>query len=817
MGSNKGKTLSTHAGNELCWIDGDMALQAGTTFRFENCAVDPIRRTLFCAGQPVVLSPKTFDLLLYLVNHSERVVTKEELINALWPDMYVDESNLSQHAFLLRRAFTANGLGDHLLVTVPRRGYQFTATVETSSPVPGPEHQPPEGELLLKAVHTTTRVVVTEDEESETGDRIERAHTRSPTVGQLRGSIHRNRRLWIATASILAIAVAAGLVAWFNRPRPVLRKVVLAQFQNHTGEAVLDDSLQSGLRIDLEQSPYVDVMSRSRISEILESMGKPANTSVAGDVAREVCERGNYQVLLMGGIASIGSQYLLTLEATSCATGDPVAADQVRIESENNVLGALDSLTRRMRRELGESRRQVAAFQVPLAYATTSSLEALRAYSQALNSSDRGDVASEEILLQRAISLDTNFASAYKELASAYNNRQDFVQAGSTIRKAYELRDKATGREKMAIEIAYDTIGTLDYEAAIAGLRSFNAIYPDDASSWFSLCNLYSALGQYPQAVEAGEHAYQLSPHSGRGAEILVQAYRRANRFADAKRVAAVAIGEGKELRRIHSSLLKIAFAENDEAGMKAQMDWELSHPQLGQAFTDLGFVAASQGKVREARADFARSREEAVRSGDADFADDATMFLAGILLEYGDPSGARASLNQMSSAAIDEGTTAYFRAELGDLGPAQKLISKIEASNPKATLNLYFDLPELRACIDLVQHRPQQAVIDLEPARKYQLRDWGVPYQRARAEVEAGMLDEAIADYRLILANSGIEPIWPEFTLTHLRLARVLAQDHKVAEARMEYQALLDTWKNADPDLPLFVEAKREFAALRN
>lgn len=190
---------------------------------------------------------------------------------------------------------------------------------------------------------------------------------------------------------------------------------------------------------------------------------------------------------------------------------------------------------------------------------------------------------------------------------------------------------------------------------------------------------------------------------------------------------------------------------------------------------------------------------------------------LAGILLEYGDPQGALATIHQMSSMAIDEGTADYFLAELGDLAPAQKQIAKIAASNTRNTLNLYFDLPELRACVDLKQNKSQQAIADLEPARKYQLRDLGVPYQRARAEAEAGMLDQAVDDYRLLLANPGVEPIWPEFTLTHLRLARVLVQNKQAAQARVEYQAFLDEWKNGDPDLQLLIDAKREFAALKN
>jgi DNA-binding winged helix-turn-helix (wHTH) protein len=782
-----------------------MLMKAAMIFRFEKCTLDPARRSLYCAGEPVTLTPKTFDLLLYMVAHADRVVTKEELLRALWPDSFVEESNLSQHVFLLRKAMAGCNLGDRVVVTRPGRGYQFGVQVDCSTV----DAAPPAGsDLLLKAVQTTTTLVVTEESETGVADAM---------LGRLLpGSVRGRRWLWIGVASVLVLGAWAGGFAWLNRPRPVLRKVVLAQFKNQTGEAVLD-SLQSGLRIDLEQSPYVELMAHSRIAEILESMNKPADTPVAGDVAREVCERGNYQVLLDGAIARIGSQYLLTLEADNCDTGEAVAAEKETVSDEGALLGAMDAITRRMRRELGESRHQVAEFQVPLAQATTNSLQALRAYSQGLEASDRGDAAGEQALLQRAIVLDPNFASAYKELGLSYSARMDFVRGATEIQKAYDLRASTTERERMAIEIAYNTFGIVDYEAAIVSVRAFSAIYPDDASNWFSLCRLYAWLGEYPQAVEAGEHGYQLAPHSGAGAETLTRAYKRAGRFADAKRVAAAALAEGKDRWGLHSTLLDIAFAEHDTVAMKAQTEWALSHPQLGQSLGHLGFIAASQGKLREAKADFARARQEALHSGDNDYADNTSMFLAGILLEYGDPAGAAESLKQMRTTANDEGTSAYFWALLGNPAPAQQLLARIAASNSRSTLNLYFDLPELRACLDLQEHKPQQAVADLEPARRYQLRDLGVPYQRARAETEAGMLDQAIADYRLLLANPGIEPTWPEFTLTHLRLARVLAANKQTAEARLEYQAFLEAWKNGDPDLPLLIDAKREYAALRN
>jgi tetratricopeptide (TPR) repeat protein len=515
-------------------------------------------------------------------------------------------------------------------------------------------------------------------------------------------------------------------------------------------------------------------------------------------------------------VARLGSQYLLTLEAAGCATGAVIAADKLQISNQDEILGALDSLTRKMRRELGEPGRQVAQFQVPIAQATTSSLEALRAYSQALESSDRGDTGAERALLESAIALDPNFASAYKTLGISYYNRLDYVQATSNLKKAYDLRTHTTEHERLSIEIAYNTLGSYDWEAAVVSMRLFAQTYPDDASNWYSLSRTYSALGLYPEAVEAGERGYRLAPHSGSGADILARVYRRAGRFADAKRVAAAAIAEGKERWGIHRTLFGIAFAEHDAAAMQTQRDWELAHQEVGQSLIDMGLVAASEGKLRESKADFARARLEGLKSGDDDFADDASMFLAGILIDYGDAAGAAASLKLIRNNDEDAGTIAYFWAELGKPVPAQRLIAKIVSSNTRNTLSLDFDLPELRSYLDFAAHKSKEAIDDLEPGRKYQLRDYGIPVQRARDEADAGLLDQAAADYRLVLDHRGIEPTWPATTFAHLYLARVLVRQHKNAEARAEYQALFDVWKDADTDLPLVQQARREYAGIQ-
>lgn len=790
-----------------------MSLKRPSTFHFANCVLDSARRSLMAGEVSVPLTPKTFDLLLYFVSNPGRILPKDELLCALWPDAFVEESNLAQQMSLLRKAAAEAGVKESLIITIPGRGYQFVAPVESvfaeslsreSEFPPALPSQAADTELILQAIRSKTTVVV------------EKSSTELPAPRALPApSILAGTRFRIAAAIVLLFAAVGGVYAWMHRPRPVLRKVLLAEFENHTGESIFDDLLETGLRIDLEQSPFIEVMSHSMVGEALESMKKPDGTALTADVARAVCERENYQVLLSGSLVRVGSEFLLSVEATSCATGQSIAAGKIRVSNESEVLGAMDTLSRKLRGDLGESNRQIAQFQVPLVLATTSSLQALRAYTQGLEALDSGDGKGAQILFERAIALDPTFASAWRALSYDYYQRLDIVQAGSSIKQAYDLRAHTTERERFDIEIAYNIYGLWDLEAAVASMQLYNRTYPDNAENWYGLSRMYSALGEYPQAIDAGEQAYRLDPHSGNGLDILCRVYKRANRFADAKRIAAAAEAMGKDNPGIHSSLFQIAFVENDAASMKRESDWGLSHQQVAQTLADLGFASASLGKIHEAENYFQRARREAIRSGDSDFGDLASLYIAGILIEVGIPDRARTDLKLMTSEASDPGTAANFWARLGEPARAQKEIAELASSNQHNTLTVYFDLPELRAILDLQAHKPADAVAELEPSRKYILRDYGLPYQLATAEAEAGMLEKAVQDYRLILANPGIDPLWEHYPLSQIGLARVLARQKDLNGARAEYQVFLGRWKEADPDVPLYQQARRELASL--
>jgi DNA-binding winged helix-turn-helix (wHTH) protein/tetratricopeptide (TPR) repeat protein len=782
-----------------------------TPVRFEGFELDPAARSLKRDGKVLSLTPKTLDLLLYLASHPHQVVSKDELLSAVWPNAYVEESNLSQHVFLLRRTLSAAGGAERIVVTVPGKGYQFAATLEAV-----PIYAPTRGEgqrqggLLMHSVRSVTSVVVEEEADDE-----------MPAAPVLPAGRRRlGRGAVLAGAAVVALVGLGSLLIW-RWLRPAGRSqmpvaMVVARIDNATRDADFDHALDQALEIDLEQSPYLNLISRPAIEQTLAEMQRSPEEALTPALAREICERNDAEVVVEGTLSRLGSRYLLILNADSCVSGKQVAGYKAEAESKEAVLGALDAAAGHLRRQLGESTASLDRFQIPVAQATTPSLEALRAYTLAGEAFERGDMKAAQGAYEKAIALDPKFASAYESLGSTFYERCDNAQAAEYFAKAFQLRDRATERERLAIEIAYYGYGLNDLEEAIRRTRQFLEVFPNDSSSWSwtNLANLYTQLGEYAQAIDAGERALRVDPHSAPAAQVLARAYKQAGRFKDAKRVADASIAEGKDLWLTHSILFHIAYAEGDAAGIKTDGDWGLTHLNANMTLDDLGLAAATGGKLREAMEDFERARAESLRNDDREYADGVLLDEASVLAEFGELKQAAALLKQITADVGDPGDVVYYEALTGDAGPAQRFVAP-SAATERDTVKVFIDQPLVRALLDVLAHKPGEAVEMLERARPYQLRDYRVPYLRAEAEADLGQWDAAVGDYRLILSNRGVDPIAPVYSLAHLRLARVLARQGRTAEARAEYGAFLLAWKDADGDLPLLVAAKRELKAL--
>lgn len=784
-------------------------MEGNSLFRFNGCEIDSAARSLTSDGQPVALNPKTFDLLLYFVEHPHQVVTKEELLRAVWSGAFVDEGNLTQHVFLLRKALAGNGPPGRFIVTVPGKGYQFTAAVER---IPKNAISHPAGDLVFHAVHSVTHLVVEEESDDETPVRT------APHDGRKL----RKRLLWTTVAVALVLLIAGGGFLGWRRlhPSPAGHiDMVLSDFENNTGEMDFDRALNLALLVDLEQSPFINLLSRSRIQETLTEMQRGKNEALTPALAMEICERTNTQAMLHGTLAKLGSKYLLVLDANSCVSGKQIGSYKTDVASKEDVLHALDSAAGQVRRQLGESVASLEQYQIPITQATTPSLDALRSFSEAGESFKAGDMKAAQILLNHAIALDPNFASAYRAIGSTYYNLGDYNQAAEFYKKAFDLRDRTTEPERLGIEVMYYGYGLNDYEESIRRTKQLLQIYPNTTNSWVNLSNLYTRLGEYPQAVDAAERAYKIDPQSSVAAVELARAYLHANRFADAKNISTRAHAQGKDHWDIHSILFQVAYVEHDTAKMKQEGEWGLTHQHANTSLYDLAFASAACGKLRESEDEFSRARSEALRDGDLDFAEGIPLRTARVQAVLGQSVLAAASLKLVKGNQgdpSDPGELAYLKAMTGDLAFAQHFVATADTGDKRSTVIVGIYVPLVRSMLALKAHKPEEAVRLLEPARVYQLRDFTVPYLRAQAESEAGSLEAAAADFQLILDNQGVDPIAPEHSLAHLGLARVLVRQQKTEMALKEYRAFFSAWKDGDADLPLLQEAKREFIGLR-
>jgi DNA-binding winged helix-turn-helix (wHTH) protein/tetratricopeptide (TPR) repeat protein len=786
-----------------------MLLNAKELYRFDEFELDPVRRVLSRQDGPVLLTPKAFDVLAYMVLNPGRVVTKDELLKAVWPDSFVEEGNLAQYISGLRKA-----MGDKasLIATVPGRGYQFGAQVLTTQILTeqdrnGLPYAHP-GDIFVQRVRERTRVV------------IENNSPEHAPLALAAGKLsRRNAVLRWSAVSLLggALIAIAALLLWEHFvPPPQISDVVLADFANNTGDPNFDQTLDRALEIDLAQTPFLNLLSRQKVKATLAQMQRKTDQALTPELAGEVCERNNAQAVLHGAIASFGNKYLLTLAAESCVSGKRIAAYKAVANSKEEVLGALDEAASRVRKQLGESATSLERFQTPIAQATTPSLEALRDYSQARERFEHGDWKASQQLLEHAVALDPGFAAAYSGLGAAYSNRGDFAQASEYFKKGYELRDRATERERLQIEISYHTGYDHDLEEAIRSLIMMTRLYPNYEIGWGNLSNQYAQLGEYDKAVAAGEEAYRINPHSSYVDIVLAHAYEGTGRFADAQRIANVAIACHKDTWEIHSILYQIAFVTHETASIDSEGQWGIGHDQAAPALRDLGKAAAAIGKLRAATDYFNRAHAEALRGGDRDLADETLADLAAVLINFSEPDKARALLKQIKGDPADPGELAILQAGCGDLAAARQFAVQSETKTEKNTILLYHHLPLLRSTLALRENKPADAVALLEAARTYQLNGFDLPYLRARAEAEAGMLDAAAADYRLILDNQGVDPISPLYPLAHLGLARVLALQNNKPASRGEYEKFFDAWKDADTDVPILKQARIEYSRLK-
>jgi eukaryotic-like serine/threonine-protein kinase len=791
-------------------------------YRFGRYSLSPSRHTLYLDDAEVPLTPRSFDVLLYLARNPGRLVPKEELMQAVWSGSFVEEGNLAQQIFRLRKALEPEPGSANFILTVPGRGYQFTAEVI------------PDGPASPSLTGITSNSSGTEwGEQNGSGFTVERWRDRTHVVVEelaVGGSslpepsstIPTRKKIGFA-ATILALAALASWAGWHWHQRVApgrYRQIVLADFTNSTGDAAFDHTLKRALEIDLEQSPYIDVMSDGEALSTLHRMGRNDDSPITPEIAKELCERSNRQVLLTGDIAQLGGEYLLTLEATNCGSGERLTSAKAQATSREKVLAALDAIVDRVRSGLGESSRSLASYQVPIQEATTTSLEALKSYSIGIDMNLHGKGETETLpFYQRAVELDPQFAMAYGAIGSDYYNLNEMNLAAQYYKKAFDLSGRVSAKEKLILKAHYYAEGRKDLRQGIETYRQWAEIYPNEWIPWANMANEYIQMGEYAQAIAAGERALQIEPNQALNYSVLVRAYRRANSFADAKSIGLKAVQRQKDSANLHGSLYQIAIAERDIDAHTREVKWAADHGSgwYGFFFADLQAEEyASQGKYRDAEGAFRHAWDVAERENLPESADDILLDQAFFEFSFGQPAAARATLSRVRKLDPDAPDVPLLQAELGNSNLAETFLAAHGAETHPGTLMNFVYLPRVRAALAMQHGRPMDAVDALAPASPYELADYDVLSERATAFMRARRPDLAVPEFQKIITNPGIDSVSVLSPLAHLGLGRAYSLEGNIPRSKSEYENFFALWKDADSDLPLLQQARREYAQLQ-
>ena len=481
-------------------------------YEFGPFRVDPEKQVLLRENQPVAITPKTFETLLILVRHSREVVSKDELMSELWPDAFVEEANLSQNIFMLRKALGDTPDDRRYIVTVPGKGYRFVAEVR--------EVTQETGDVVI-ASRSRSQMVI-EQTDSAPGETLPAL----PAKEQRRS----NWKYMVAIGAVVGL-LALGMVFFLHRRQPVVLgekdSVLIADFTNTTGDPVFDGTLRQGLAVQLEQSPFLSLVSDERIQRTLGLMGQPPDAQLTPKLAKEVCERTATAAVVDGSIASLGSQYVLGLRAIDCGTGSILADEQGQAARKEDVLKLLSQMASKLRSRFGESLTTVEKHDTPLEDATTSSLEALKAYSTARRVKFwPAGYASAVPLLKHAIEIDPNFAMAYAYLGRTYGDIGEFALSAENTSKAYQLRNHTSERERFFIDVTYYRQVTGNLEKGQQTLESWAETYPHDRDAHGLLSGFASqGSGKYQEAIEEGQKAISLDPDFVPGYGNIASAY----------------------------------------------------------------------------------------------------------------------------------------------------------------------------------------------------------------------------------------------------------------------------------------------------
>jgi serine/threonine protein kinase/Tfp pilus assembly protein PilF len=630
----------------------------------------------------------------------------------------------------------------------------------------------------------------------------------------------------VAGATIVVIGLAVGGWLFFSRKAHALTDkdtIVLAEFTNTTGDPVFDGTLRQGLSAQLEQSPFLSLLSDQRVAQTLALMAQPKDARLTRELAHEVCQRTASAATIEGSISSLGSQYVVGLRAVNCHSGDVLANEQTTASGKEQVLKALGEAATKMREKLGESLASVQKYDAPAENVTTPSLEALQAYSLGYQAMKRNDHAAAVPLFQRATSLDPNFAMAYARLGTSYQQLGEGARGAEYIRKAYELRERVSEREKLYIVSHYEHLVTGNLEAARKTYELWAQTYPRDDTPPANLVDIYSHLGDYDKALAQGQEAMKLDPGSGNAYADLVSAYVVVNRLDEARATAQEAQAHNLDNPAIHLSLYIIDFLQHDTAGMEREAAGLMGKPGFDDFMLDVeSDTAAYGGQFAKARELTRRAVESAQRADEKETGAGYEAEAAVREALVGNMSQAKQQTQvalALSTGTDVEAMSAIALGLTGDAPQATRLAADLAKRFPEDTIVQFEYLPMIHAAAALQSGSANKALEALVPAALYELGTTGFNlypvYLRGEAYLAAHQGSAAAAEFQKILDHACA--VWnnPIGALAHLGLARAYAMQGDTTKAKAAYQDFLTLWKDADPDIPILIAAKAEYAKL--
>ena len=762
-----------------------------TVYRFGPFELDILEGSLSRKGQRVKLQDLPYRLLVMLVDRHGEIVTRDELRQHLWQeDTFVEFDN--SLAVAIRKV--RDSLGDdadspRYVETIPRRGYRFIAPVSKDEPAaPAP---------------------------SETAE-LPRAPERS----------NRQRRNMVAFLG-LAFAVALALIGWYWRVQtrghiPERASVIVGDIENGTNDPLFDGSLRRAVLIQIAQSPYLNVVPDGTIGNILQDLGRSPDDKLTPALAREVCQRGHAAALITGSIQSTAGTYVLSMDATGCSDGSTLVHKTQTVANQAEVLPHLGSLVNDLRRSLGESRASLQKFDVPVEQATTTSLEALKAYQLGLELRSHSKNLEARPAFKTAIALDPNFAIAYAQLGSSYSNEGEAEEGKKYFRRAFELRSRATEPERLYIVGRYFDIVTGETEKGSETYKLWTELYPDNWLPYNALANDANLMGRYQTVVEAAKQAIRLEPDHNFGYINLLAGLNGLNRLDEAKALCDQLIARGHDESFIHLNLLSIALLQNNQEAVQREYQWSAKHPDdTGMTYAEAD-AAAAAGKMNQSTKMFEDVAQNRAGGGANEWSADTLMVSAEINSEVGRHAQAVKQTTEalkLGKNQIVLGLAALVEARAGDKARAREFLDELDSDFPLATFNIGVYSPMIRTTQAVAQgSSPAEVTSLMEPALPYELGSVAnlLPiYVRGMSYLQVRSGSDAQREFQKLLDNHAVDATTELYPLSQLGLARSYAMQGRKDESRKAYETFFTLWKDADPDLPILAEARREFREL--